>query len=248
MTATQSRTRTRSRTPRRPPTRKQPDTPPELTKPGSSAYGTGQADGTNDGPRPFLITPEQSVELALINSREFQDVREELYLVALPVTLERFAFAAQFFATGEIFREVTGSKTPDGQHNRWRFNNDGGFSKLFSTGALLLLRFANRTVVELTGDHPRHTTSFSTINAGALVAWVGPVPASVFVAAGFVGAAVAATGLRFERDADAHGGVADRSARFRLADAPQVLRRYPGAVLIMAAFVAQVFVRGLLIR
>jgi MFS family permease len=84
--------------------------------------------------------------------------------------------------------------------------------------------------------------------AGALVAWVGPVPASVLVAAGFVGAAVAATGLRFERDADAHGGVgADRGARFRLADAPQVLRRYPSAVLIMGAFVAQVFVRGLLI-
>ena len=84
--------------------------------------------------------------------------------------------------------------------------------------------------------------------AGALVAWVGPVPASVLVAAGFVGAAVAATGLRFERGADAHGGVgADRSTRFRLADAPQVLRRYPNAVLIMGAFVAQVFVRGLLI-
>lgn len=84
--------------------------------------------------------------------------------------------------------------------------------------------------------------------AGAVVAWVGPEPASLLVAAGFFGAAVAATGLRFERDADARGGVgADRSARFRLADAPQTLRRYPNAVLIMGAFVAQVFVRGLLI-
>ncbi len=83
--------------------------------------------------------------------------------------------------------------------------------------------------------------------AGALVAWTGSVSASVVVAAGFAAAAAAGTGLRFERDADARGGFADRSARFRLADAPRVLRRYPSAVLIMGAFLAQVFVRGLLI-
>ena len=83
--------------------------------------------------------------------------------------------------------------------------------------------------------------------AGAVVAWAGAVPASLLVAAGFAGAAAAGIGLRFERDADARGGVADRSARFRPADAPRVLRRYPSAVLIMGAFLAQVFVRGLLI-
>ena len=84
--------------------------------------------------------------------------------------------------------------------------------------------------------------------AGVLIAWTGSVPASLLVAAGFAGAAAAVTGLRFERDADARGGVsADPSVRFRLADAPRVLRRYPGAALIMGAFIAQIFVRGLLI-
>jgi hypothetical protein len=82
--------------------------------------------------------------------------------------------------------------------------------------------------------------------AGALVAWSGSMSASVVVAAGFAGAAAAGAGLRFERDADARGGMADRSVRFRLADAPSVLRSYPNAVLIMGAFHAQVFVRGLL--
>lgn len=84
--------------------------------------------------------------------------------------------------------------------------------------------------------------------AGGLVAWTGSVPASVLVAAGFAGAAAALTGLRFERDADARGGggVGGRS-RFRLAEALRVVRRYPGAVLVMSDFVAQILVRGLLV-
>src|SRR4051812_17401920 len=45
--------------------------------------------------RPFRIKREQASELGLINSREFQDRREDLYVAALPVTLERFAFIAQ---------------------------------------------------------------------------------------------------------------------------------------------------------
>jgi Cyclic nucleotide-binding domain/Major Facilitator Superfamily len=84
--------------------------------------------------------------------------------------------------------------------------------------------------------------------AGVLVAWTGSVPASVLVAAGFAGAAAVLTGVRFERAADARGGVDSAgSSGFRLADAPRVLRRYPAAVLLMSDFVAQILVRGLLI-
>ena len=84
--------------------------------------------------------------------------------------------------------------------------------------------------------------------AGALVAWTGsPPPATMLVAAGFAGAAAAVTGVRFERAADARGGLAAGERRFRLADAPAVLRWYPSATLIMGDFVAQIFVRGLLI-
>ncbi len=83
--------------------------------------------------------------------------------------------------------------------------------------------------------------------AGVLVASTGSVPASVLIAATFAGAAAAATGVRFERDADAYGGLAAGDRRFRLAEGPAVLRRYPHATLIMSDFVAQIFVRGLLI-
>ena len=58
--------------------------------------------------RPFRLRLEQAVELALFNSREFQDRREDLYLAALPVTLERYSFAAQAFAAEQIIRESIG--------------------------------------------------------------------------------------------------------------------------------------------
>ena len=83
--------------------------------------------------------------------------------------------------------------------------------------------------------------------AGVLVASTGSVPSSVLIAATFAGAAAAATGVRFERAADAHGGLEAGDRRFRLSEAPSVLRRYPHATLIMSDFVTQIFVRGMLI-
>jgi len=84
--------------------------------------------------------------------------------------------------------------------------------------------------------------------AGLLVGVTGSVAASLIVAAAFAAAAAAVTGVKFEQAADARGGIGvDRAARFRLSDAPRVLRRYPGAAVIIGDFVAQIFVRGLLI-
>jgi Outer membrane efflux protein len=133
------------------------DGQPKEGQPGATAEENPQ------GCRPYLITLEQASELGLINSREFQDRREELYLTALPVTVERFAFAAQFFAMEEIIRERTGRQTAEGAHNRWQLNTTAGLTKLFPTGALLLFRFANQTLLEMTGQQ-KHTVSTSTIN------------------------------------------------------------------------------------
>ncbi len=111
---------------------------------------------------PYLITMEQAVELGLINSREFQTKRENLYLAALPVTLERFSFAWQFFASEVAIREWTGANTGFGKGDHWRLNTNAGVTKLFSTGALLLFDFANRTVIDLSGR--MKDISVSTIN------------------------------------------------------------------------------------
>src|SRR5207249_1761694 len=68
--------------------------------------------------QPLRIKLEQASELGLFNSREFQDRREDLYLAALPVTLQRFNFVAQFAITERVVREYVGKDLPDAG-NRW---------------------------------------------------------------------------------------------------------------------------------
>jgi hypothetical protein len=116
-----------------------------------------------DKDHPYLIKLEQAVELGLINSREYQDAREDLYLTALPVTRERFAFAPQFFALAQAIRENFGSEVKGGPSHDWTVNSNAGVAQLFSTGALLLFNFANQTVIELTGA-ARGVISQSEIN------------------------------------------------------------------------------------
>lgn len=119
---------------------------------------------TKPGERlPYLIKSEQAVELAFITGREMQDQRENLYLTALAVSLQRFAFAPQFFAAGQGLRDWTGSEEPGGAQNNWTVNSNAGFTQLFSTGALLLANFANQTVANL-GGFSRGVVSQSTIN------------------------------------------------------------------------------------
>jgi hypothetical protein len=112
----------------------------------------------------FLLTVDQSTDLALFNSREFQDQRENLYLAALPVTLERFSFAFQFFATEAVIREYTGPDSASGEGNRWRANSGLGFQKLFPTGALLLFRFANQVIVNMAATGTNRVITPSTIS------------------------------------------------------------------------------------
>jgi outer membrane protein TolC len=116
-----------------------------------------------NAPRPYLLKLEQCVELGLINSREYQDARENLYMTALQVSLQRFSFAAQFFAFGQAVRQWSGTQTPTGHQNNWSLGSNVGVTKLFSTGALLLADFANQTVFNMSG-FGRSLTSQSTIN------------------------------------------------------------------------------------
>src|SRR5262249_55972891 len=66
-----------------------------------------------------------------------------------PVTLERFAFAAQFLAADEVIRGYTGRETPEGLGNRWHSNSTLGLNKLFPTGAMLIFRLANQVIVNM---------------------------------------------------------------------------------------------------
>jgi outer membrane protein TolC len=139
------------------------DSSPAATEPMSGAYAPmnpanpaalgGFAFAFQSDQKAYRIRLDQAVELALFNSREFQDRREDLYLSALPVTTERFSFAAQAFAAETIVRENSGRQRSDAG-NRWRLNTDAGVTKLFPTGATLLFRFANQVVLDLTSPRP----------------------------------------------------------------------------------------------
>jgi hypothetical protein len=143
---------------------------------------------TSVKPKLYLINLEQAVELGMFNSREYQDRREDLYLAALPVTAERFSFAAQFFATEQAVylyagREaaaggvgtgiaggtglgvgggILGATTPS--TNQWALSSNVGFTKLFPTGAVLLYRLANQTVFNLSSSAQQSLSSISNMS------------------------------------------------------------------------------------
>ncbi len=112
--------------------------------------------------KPFLLNLAQVTELGFLNSPQFQTERENLYLTALAVTAERFAFIAQPFVTEQLIRQRAGSQTGAKPLNGWLSNATAGFTKSFSTGALLLFNFANQTIYNL--GRSGNTVSLSTIN------------------------------------------------------------------------------------
>jgi len=112
----------------------------------------------------FLVTLPQAVELGLINSPTYQRIREDLYLGTLPVTQQRFSFAYQWAAIENAIRQWAGPQSAPGQLNYWSLGSSAGFSKLFSTGALLTFAFANTTVFNFNNTNALGFTSASTIN------------------------------------------------------------------------------------
>ncbi len=114
----------------------------------------------------YLLTLDQAAELAMFNSREFQDQRETLYLAALPVTQERFSFMGQFFTASEAIRGYSGRSVPSGPSDNWVLNNGVGVAKVLPTAGLLLFNFSNQTVFDFLA--PKKTVSVSTLNFNAV--------------------------------------------------------------------------------
>jgi hypothetical protein len=138
-------------------------TPPRPEQPAAT---DGADTALRTDARGYRIRMDQAVELGLYNSREFQDRREDLYLAALPVTLQRYSFAAQAVAASEAILSVSGQElTPPGE--RLNVNSTAGMSRRFSTGAALLVQLANQVVVDLSGGQP--TISVSTLGLSLAV-------------------------------------------------------------------------------
>lgn len=119
------------------------------------------------------LSVDDAVRLALLNSRDYQQQLEVLYLSALDVSVERFAFDAQFFAGYQVAGDWLGRARSglaratgiggNSQSNlsTTTFNNRGGgrgggtptfsMSKQFTTGSTLVVNFANELMWQISG-------------------------------------------------------------------------------------------------
>jgi hypothetical protein len=87
---------------------------------------------------------QDSIRVAKINSRSYQQNLENLYITALDVTFERFRFDHQFFAGGAIAQDLRGRSV--GRQSETSINTFAGFEKLSTTGGEMLVGFANSLV------------------------------------------------------------------------------------------------------
>jgi tetratricopeptide (TPR) repeat protein len=114
-----------------------------------------------------VLDQSAAMEMALLHSREYQRVLENLYLSALNVTLERFRFDVQFFGGNSTASTIQGPLSGEGDKSRrLTTDTDIGAERLFATGSQLLVEFANSVVWQFAG--PDRYTSVNLLNFSLL--------------------------------------------------------------------------------
>lgn len=97
------------------------------------------------------LSQDRAVDLALLNSREYQTALENVYLQALSLTLNRFEFDVRWFGRGSLFYSRFGTSAFPTETNTLTTTNNLGFERNFAAGGQLLVDFANAMVIEFTG-------------------------------------------------------------------------------------------------
>lgn len=108
------------------------------------------------------LTADRAVVLGQINSIFYRSEVENLYLVALALTLNRFEFVCQWYLLNSTTFQHFGTNGFPMETNALTTNSNLGFSRALATGGQLIVDFANSFVFEYTG---RHTTVNSNISA-----------------------------------------------------------------------------------
>ncbi|MHC4398216.1 MAG: hypothetical protein ACYTG0_00895 [Planctomycetota bacterium] len=107
-----------------------------------------------------VVDRDGAVEIALIHSREYQVQLEDLYLLALEVSLERFRFDCQFFGGNTTTFDLGGSLLGKGvDFSSLRNSTPIGFNRLFATGGQLAVEVANSIVWNFTAPDGRVTVT-----------------------------------------------------------------------------------------
>lgn len=143
--------------------------------PGAIDFNEAEAAGLPRNSTPYVITMDQAFTLALINARVYQFQLEQIYVAALTVTLQRFAFTPQLYAGFTPSQGVAfgGGPSPGGGFAGNNFPNSfiystratgnqvstlnlgtvAGAGKLLNSGARVLVGFANQLVFNFVGKN-----------------------------------------------------------------------------------------------
>ena len=110
----------------------------------------------------LVLDRPAAVQVALLDSREYQRALEELYLSALDVTFQRFRFDAQFFGSNSTFFTADGPQRPGGNGTASRLldeENSLQVHKLSATGGELIAGIANSLMWQFAGPDQNSFTS-----------------------------------------------------------------------------------------
>jgi len=129
----------------------------ELENPGWRELLYQDTNLTPDGK--IVLTLEEVLRLAMLNSSDYQSQLETIFLSALDVSTERFRFDVQFFGGNLTQYEHLGSERAGGESNTLRTDTDFELNRQFATAGELLVNFANSWVWEFTGPNTGFTTS-----------------------------------------------------------------------------------------
>lgn len=103
----------------------------------------------------LILDREKAIHLGFVNSREYQQALETLYLSALDVTFQRFRFDTQFFFTHGTNYLAAGPRAP-GSSGRSRstltVDDSADARKLLATGGTMAVGLANQLVWQFSGD------------------------------------------------------------------------------------------------
>ncbi|MCZ6674844.1 MAG: TolC family protein [Verrucomicrobia bacterium] len=101
-----------------------------------------------------IINIDDAIDLGVIQNRQYQSQKEQLYLTTLSLTGEQYAFNPQFFAGSTVVR----TRSADGEKSE-SANSDFGVGQLLTTGANISINIANDLLHFLTGDPRKSATS-----------------------------------------------------------------------------------------
>ena len=110
----------------------------------------------------IVLTLDSALQIAFINSPNYQETVETLYLSALDVTTERFRFDTQFFggtgagSRGNTMLNVTSSDT------RLRLPSNARVQRNFATAGELVVDFVNEFMWTFGGPNP--SSAFSALS------------------------------------------------------------------------------------